>query len=74
MPRSMGVIGSFKIHARKNIDARNAYQTALPLLEAQSSKPVSLMTGLVQVYIRLGNLYLRKGILWFCQGGIFEML
>ena len=59
-PEAWALLGHLKFMQGKNIDARNAYQTALPLLEAQSSKPVSLMTGLVQVYIRLGKLYLEE--------------
>ena len=59
-PEAWALLGHLKFMQGKNIDARNAYQTALPLLEAQSLKPVSLMTGLVQVYIRLGKLYLEE--------------
>ena len=57
-PEAWALLGHLKFMRGSKIDARNAYQTALPLLEAQTTEPVSNLTGLVQVYLRLGKLYL----------------
>jgi tetratricopeptide (TPR) repeat protein len=57
-PEAWSLLGHLKFTQGKSLDARNAYQTALPLLEAQTTEPVLHLTSLVQVYIRLGKIYL----------------
>ena len=53
------LLGHLMHSAGNAVEAKRAYQTALPLLEAQSTvEPIALMTGLPLLYIRLGALYL----------------
>ena len=60
-PEAWCLLGHLLHSQKRSADAKDAYQTALPLLQAQNlEEPAAIATGLPQLFVRLGALYLES--------------